>query len=88
MGLDGGQDRVDPLHFLEVGLNLQTGPVPWNERKSVRRLIRRVVEPEALRSAGLAALVMISAWLGVCAVGRFSFQGMLCCLLVLLWLSF
>ena len=50
MGLDGGQDRVDPLHFLEVGLNLQTGPVPWNERKSVRRLIRRVVEPEALRA--------------------------------------
>ena len=50
MGLDGGQDRVDPLRFLEVGLNLQTGPVPWIERKSVRRLIRRVVEPEALRA--------------------------------------
>ncbi len=50
MGLEGGQDRVDPLHFLEVGLNLQTGPVPWNERKSVRRPIRRVVEPEALRA--------------------------------------
>ncbi len=75
MGLDGGQDRVDPLHFLEVGLNLQTGPVPWIERKAVGRLIRRVVEPEAVK----AALVMISAWLGVCVIGRFSFEGMPCC---------
>ncbi len=79
MGLEGGQDRVDPLHFLEVGLNLQTGPVPWNERKAVGRLIRRVVEPEALRAEiGVGGVGNDLGMAGV-AIGRVSFEGMPCC---------
>jgi hypothetical protein len=31
------------------------------------------------RLAGLAALALILAWLGLCVIGRVSFQGMPCC---------